>query len=148
MREHLHMLSRRQPIFIADRMFQVPTQLLSKVLKIANIRAIILIKQDYHDTNQEISNDENEDRGESTSSSDIEEDDLDNQQKVLHEDQVRCDKTIRTTRVPLSKKRSCADTVISHTPLPNLQHPVGAIALPLLKHRKSTIDISQKSDVV
>jgi len=81
-------------------------------------------------------------------SSDIEEDDLDIRQEVLHLDQARRDKTIRTTRVPLPKKRSRADTVITRAPLANLQHPAGAIAPPLLKRQKSFINISRESDVV
>jgi len=101
------------------------------------------MKQDDDDTDQEISNDKSEYLGESTLLSDIEEDDLDNWQVVQHLDQARRDKTIRTTRVPLPKKRSCAITVIAHTPL-----PVGAIAPPLLKCLKSAINISRESDVV
>ena len=85
---------RRQPIFIADQMFELPTQPSSIVLEIPNVRAIILMKPDDNDTDREISENESEDLGESTLSSDIEEDDLDNQQKVLHQDQARCDKTI------------------------------------------------------
>jgi hypothetical protein len=44
------------------------------VLKIANVRAIVFLKQDDDNTDQEISNDESEDPGESTLLSDIEED--------------------------------------------------------------------------
>jgi len=111
---------RRQRIFIADQMFELPTQPSSIVLEIANVQAIILMKQDDNDTDWEISEYESEDLGESTLSSDIEEDDLDNQQEVLHQDQARHDKTIRTTRVPPPKKWSRADTVIARTSLPNL----------------------------
>ena len=81
-------------------------------------------------------------------SSDIEEDDLDNQQKVLHQDQARCDRTLPTTRDPLPYKRNRADTVISCTSHPNLRHPAGAIAQPLLKQQKSTINILRGSDIV
>jgi hypothetical protein len=129
-------------------MFEHPTQPSSIVLEIANIRAIILMKQDDDDVDREISNDESEDLGESTLSSDIEEDDLDIRQEVLHLDQARRDKTIRTTRVPPPKKQSRADTVIARAPLPNLRHPAGAIAPPLLKRQKSVINISRESDVV
>jgi hypothetical protein len=129
-------------------MFEHPTQPSSIVLEIANVRAIILMKQDDDDVDREISNDESEDLGESTLSSDIEEDDLDIRQEVLHLDQARRDKTIRTTRVPPPKKRSRADTVIARAPLPNLRHPAGAIAPPLLKRQKSVINISRESDVV
>jgi len=45
-------------------------------------------------------------------------------------------------------KRSRADTVIARSPLPNLRHPVGTIARPLLKRKKSAINISCESDVV
>jgi len=78
----------------------------------------------------------------------LKEDDLDIQQEVLHLDQARHDKTIRTTRVPLPKKRSSADTVISRAPLPNLRRPAGAIAPPLLKRQKSVINISRESEVL
>jgi len=147
-REHLHMHCRRQPIFIPDQIFELPTQPSSIVLEIANVRAIILMKQDDNDTEREISENESKDHGESTLSSDIEEDDLDNQQEVLHQDQVRCDKTIRNTRVPPPKKRSRAVTVIARTSLPNLRHPARAMAPPLLKRQKSTIIISRESDIV
>jgi hypothetical protein len=68
---------------------------------LVKVRAIVLMKQDDDDTNQEISNDKSEDLGVSTMFSDIEEDDLHYRQQVLHLDQASCDKTIRATRVPL-----------------------------------------------
>jgi len=70
-------------------------------------------------TNQEIGEDDSEDTGESTLSSDIEEDDLDHQPEVHNLGQACRDKSLRTTRVPLPKKRSRADTVIACPPLPN-----------------------------
>jgi len=139
---------RRQPIFIADRMFELLTQPLSVVLEIANVRGIILMTQDDNDTDREISEKECEDLGESTLSSDINEDDLDSQQEVLHLDQARRDKTIRTTVISPPKERSRADTVIARTSLPYLRHPAAAIAPPLLKHQKSAINISRESDFV
>jgi hypothetical protein len=129
-------------------MFEHPTQPSSIGLEIANVRAIILMKQDDDDTDREISKDESEDPGESPMSSDIEEDNLDIRPEVVHQDQVRRDETLRTTRVPLPKKRSRADTVIARTPLPNLRHPARVIALPLLKRQTSVIIISRESDVV
>jgi len=48
-------------------------------------------------TDQEISDDESQDHGEPTLSSDIEEEDLDRQQVVLLPGQACWDKTIRTT---------------------------------------------------
>ena len=102
-------------------MLELPTQPSSIVLKIAIVQAIILMKQDDDDTDrEEISDDKSEVLGESTLLSDIEEDDLDNRQEVLHLDQARHDKIIRTTRVPQPKKRNCANTVIARTSLPNL----------------------------
>jgi hypothetical protein len=67
-------------------MFELPTQLLSIVWEIANVCTMIVMKQDDDNTNQEISNNEDEDPGESTLSSDIAEDNLDNWQEVLHLD--------------------------------------------------------------
>jgi len=64
-------------------MFQVPTQPSSIVLETADVRAIILVKQDDNDTDRKISMNESEYRRECTLWSDIEEDDLDNQQEVL-----------------------------------------------------------------
>jgi len=148
LREQLHVHCRRQPILIANQMFEHPTQLSSIELEIASVWVIILMKQDEDDTDREITNDECEDSVESTLWSDFEEEDLDIGQKVLHQDQARRDKTIRTTRVLLRKTQSHADTVIARTPLPNLLHPVRAIAPPLRKGHKSAINISCESDVV
>jgi len=119
------------------------------VLEIADIRAIFQMNKDHDDNDpEEISNDDSEDTGGSTMLSDIEEDNLDNQQEVLNLDQVRRDKIIRTTRVPLPMKQNCADTVITRTSLPNLRHPAESMAPPLLKRQKSTLNILHKSDIV
>jgi len=109
---------------------------------------MICMKQDDDDTNREISNDNSEVPGESTLSSDIKEDDLDNQQEILHQEQARYDKTLPMTTVPLPKKRNRADTVIACTSLPNLCHAARAIAPPLLKRQKSTIEIFRMSEIV
>jgi hypothetical protein len=117
--------------------------------EIANVRVIIDMPQDDDDTDrEEISDEDSKDTGESTLSSDIEEDDLDSQQVVLHQDQARRDKIIRTTRVPQPKKRNRADTVIARTSLPNLRDQAWAMAPPLLKCQKSTIQILRESDIV
>jgi len=129
-------------------MFEHPTQPSSIVLELASVHGITLIKQDDDDTDRDISNDESEDLGECTLSSDIEEDFLDIRQEVLQLDQAHRDTTIWTTRVPLPKTRSRADTVIARPPLPNLRHPAELIAPPLLKLQKSVINISRESDVV
>jgi len=129
-------------------MFELPTQLSSIGLEIANVRASIPMRQDDDDTDREMSNDESEDLGKSTLWSDIEKDHLGNRLEVLHLEQVVCDQTIQTTRVPLWKQWSRADTVIARTPLPNLRHPVRAIAPPLLKRQKTTFNISRESEVV
>jgi len=114
-------------------MFEHRTQPSSIVLEIAIVRAIILRKQDHDDTDREISNDERQDPGKSTLSSDIEEDDLDIQQVVLHRDQAHREKRIQITRVRLPKKWSRGDTVIARAPHPKLRHPAGAIAPHLLE---------------
>jgi len=129
-------------------MFELQTQPLSIVLEIANVRAIIRVKQHNNDTNQEISKNESEDHGEFTLSSDNEEDDLDTQQEVLHLHQACRGKKIRITRVPLPENQSRADTVIARTSLSNLQHPAWTIVPPFLKYPMSTINILCNSDVV
>jgi hypothetical protein len=59
------------------------------VLEIADVRAIIHMKRDDDDNDQEEKSDDvSEHDGESTLSSDIEEDNLDNQQDVQHLDQA------------------------------------------------------------
>jgi len=119
------------------------------VVEIANVHAIIHLKQDDGDTNrEEISDDHSEDSGESTFSSNIEEDDLDNQQEILHIDQARCHKITGTTRVALPKKRIHANTVITRTALPTLGHPARAMAPQSRKYQKSTINILRESEIV
>ena len=99
------------------------------------------------ETDQEISDDDSEDTGESTLSSDIEEHDLDNQQEVLHLGQARRNKSLRTSRVPLPKRWSRADTVIACLPRPNSRNLPVAMAPPLLKHQKSSLlNILSESD--
>jgi hypothetical protein len=129
-------------------MFEHPTQPSSILLEIANVWAKRLMKLDDDDTNQEISNDESEHPGQSTVSSNIEEDDLDIWQQVVHLDQARSDKIKQTTSVSLPKKRSSTDTIIARAPLPNLRHPARAIAPVSLNRPKSVINISCKTDIV
>jgi hypothetical protein len=62
LREPLHGHCRRQPIIIPDEIIELPTQPSSIALEIANVRAIILMKQDDDDTDREISQNECEDR--------------------------------------------------------------------------------------
>ena len=103
------------------------------------------------DTDQDLgdgdSEGESEDTGESRLSSDIEEDNLDHQQEVLLLGQARRDKSLRTRRVPLPKKRSRADTVIARPLLPNSRKPPGSMPPPLLKRQKSALlNKSSESD--
>jgi len=102
---------------------------------------ISLVSLMNHDdeTDQEIGDDDSEDTGQSTLSSDIDEDDLHHHQKVLHLGQACWDKSLRTTRVPLPKKRSCADTVIAHPPLANSRNLPAAMVPPQLKREKSSL---------
>jgi len=102
------------------------------------ISPISLMNQD-DETNQKIGDDDIGNTGESTLSSDIKEDDLDHQQQVLHLGQARRDKPLRTTRVPLRKKHSRADTVIARPLLPNSWNLPAAMAPPLLKCQKSSL---------
>jgi len=106
------------------------------------------MKHDDVDTDREIYTDGNDELQESTRSSDIDENELDNGQEVLHSDQMGREKPILTTRVPPPKKLSCADAVITSTSHPNLRNPVVAFPPALLKHRKSAINISHESDIV
>jgi len=91
------------------------------------------------ETYQEIYDDDSEDTGEYLLSSDIEEDDLDHQQKLLDLGQARRDKSLRTTSIPLPKKQSRANTVIARPPLPNSRNLPAAMAPPLLKREKSSL---------
>ena len=103
MSEHLHIHPSSQPILIADQMFELQPSCI--VLEMANVRVIIHMKLDNDETDRvEIRDDDGEDSGGSTLSSDIKEDDLDNQQEVPHLVQARRDKIIRTTRESLPKK--------------------------------------------
>jgi len=104
------------------------------------------MKQDDDVTEKKICDDDIDDLGDFFCV--IYEDDFDNQQEVLSLDQECHDETFRITGVPLPKKWSFADTVIACTSLSNLQHPARNIAPPLLKRRKSTINILPKSDIV
>ena len=108
------------------------------------------MKQD-DDTDPDICDGENqgesEDTGECTLSSDIEQDDLDHEQEVLLLGQACRDKSLQTTRVPLPKQRSCANTVIARPLLPNSWKPPGSMAPPLLKRQKSALlNKSSESD--
>ena len=99
------------------------------------------------DSDQEIGDVESEATGESTISSDIEEHDVDHQQEVLRLRQACQDKWLRTTRVPLPKNWSHADTAIAHSVLPNSRNPPVTMAPPLLKCQKSTLlNILSESD--
>jgi len=88
---------------------------------------------------QEIGNDESENTGESTLSSDIEDDYLDHQQEVLHLGQTHRDMSLYTTRVPLPKERSHADTVIARPLLPNSGNLPATMGPLLLKRQKSSL---------
>jgi len=102
------------------------------------IRPSSFINQD-DETVQEIGDDNSEDTGELTTSSEIEEDNLDHQQEVLHLGQSRRDKSVCTTCLPLPKKRSHADAVIVRPPLANSRNQLAAMAPPVLKRQKSSL---------
>jgi len=90
------------------------------------------LRQDDN-TNLEIHNNEGKGTGESPLSSDIEEDNLDYQQVDLLLGKACRNKSLQTTRVPLPKQQSHADTVIAHSLLPSFRNPAGAMAPPLPK---------------
>jgi hypothetical protein len=90
-------------------------------------------------TNQQVGDDHSEDTRESTSSSDIIEDDLDHGQKVLDLGQVHWNKSLRTTIIRLPNKESFADTVIAHPPLSNYENLPVAFEPPLHKSEKSSL---------
>jgi len=96
---------------------------------------ISLLKQD-DDSNQELINNKSDDPRDSTLTSDIKDDDVDCQRKVLLLGQVHWDKMLRTTRVPQLKKHGCADIVIAHPPHTNSTHTARAMAPTLLKRQK------------
>jgi len=114
----------------------------------ANVCTPIFDKQSADDTGREMSDNQSEDGGVLTLSSDNEEDNLAHQQEFWHVGQACRNKTLQTPRVVLPKKWSCADTVIPHTPLPHAQKPARVIAPQLLKCQKSTINILHESDLV
>jgi len=92
-----------------------------------------------HDIGDHESEGQSEDTRETTLSSDMEQEDLDHQQQVLHLGQAHRHKSSRTARVPLPMKRSHADTVIVHPLLPNPRKPPWSMAPPLLKHQTSAL---------
>jgi len=100
------------------------------------------MKQD-DDSDQDIGDDkskgESADTGESTLSTDINEDKLNHQQEVLLLGQAHRNKWLRTTQVPLPKIGSRANTVIACPPLPNSWKPPGSMAPPQLKCQKSAL---------
>jgi len=91
------------------------------------------------ETDQEIGDHKSEDTGASTLSSNLEDDDLDDQLKVLYLGQVRRDKSLHTSGVPLPKKRSPTDTVIACPPCSNSRNVPSAIAPPVLELQKSAV---------
>jgi len=97
------------------------------------------IMKQNDNTNQEISDNTSENTGESTWPADNKEDDLHYEQEVVHLGEVRWDKSLQTTRIPLPKKESCTDTFIAHPPLPNSRNPAETMAPELLTSKESTL---------
>jgi len=77
LKKHDHSQKRRQPLFIADEIFDFPTLPSHLMFEIATVNVEILMKQDEKDTSSEFSKDESEDRTVSTFYSAIKEDNLD-----------------------------------------------------------------------
>ena len=89
-------------------------------------------------TDQDIGDDHSDVTRESTWSSDIEGDDVDHQQKVLHLCQACRDKSLRTTSVSLLKIQCYAYSVIAHPPLRNSRNLPVVMIPPLLQREKSS----------
>ena len=83
-------------------------------------------------TNQVIRNDESEDTKVYTSSSVIQEYDVNHQLVVPILGQMRWKKILHNARVVLPNKRSCDNSLIACLPLPISLNPSGAMALPLV----------------
>jgi hypothetical protein len=91
-------------------------------------------------TDQAIREDTSEDTGDSTLVSDIEENDWNQQKKVLLRGQEHWNKLFHAIRDQLPKKQSHANTVTTCLPVQNSQKPPGLKAQPLpLKSQKSTL---------
>jgi len=88
---------------------------------------------------QEINEGDSESTRLSTSLSVIVQDTLNHPQTVLLEGQACWNKSIWTSKVVLLKKWTCADTVLTHPPLPNSRDSAAAMAPQLLKHQKTTL---------
>jgi hypothetical protein len=107
----------------------------------------ISVMNQEHRTNLVIRDEECEDTWESILSFNIEVDNLDQQQKVLHLGQVCLDKSLCTSTVPLRKKQSCCDTAIACPPLLNSENLPGAMTPLLLNHQMSAhLNTCYKSD--
>jgi hypothetical protein len=92
----------------------------------------------HKNTDQVINKGQSESTGQSTLWSDNDKYDFDYQQEIHHRGQVRHDRELRTTMVPLWKKWYNADTVISHIVLPNSWNPASSMVPPALHHQRST----------
>jgi len=75
-------------------------------MEIANVHTIMLMQQDDNDTEWEMSENESEDPGECTLSSNIDDHQLHNHQEVLHPDQACHDTTIQTIRFHCQQHRA------------------------------------------
>jgi hypothetical protein len=67
---------------IADQLFELTIQPSSKMLEIANIRAMTRLEQDDFNSDQEVREHKSKDSEESTLSSNIEDGNLHNQQEI------------------------------------------------------------------
>jgi len=148
MREHFHSHSRRQPIMIAVRMFEVLTQPLTSMLEMANVHTIIVTMQGDDKWEYMISDNETEDPRESTVSSVTQKDDLDHPLQILCLGEACHNKRSRSTRVTLPKTQSVADTLIPRYKLLRVWYPAKAIAHLLFKSQMSIINMLCKSELI
>ena len=101
------------------------------MLEMADVDAINLFKQDDDNTDCEITDRTSEYTGVPNLDPDIKEDNLDNQQEVLHLGEVCHNQKLQTSRVWLPPNVTSADTVIGPSPLQDLGNPAGPVR-PLL----------------
>ena len=118
--------------------FQVGTGHKPVVLVFCVVRPVVMVRFWFQPLPRAVAK-TSQHTGEFTLSSDIEEDDWNHQQDVFLLGPAHQDKSLRSTRVPLTEKRCHDHTVIAHPLLPNHRKPPGSSTPPLLMCQKSAL---------
>lgn len=129
-------------------MFEPVTQPSRIALGMANICARILLKRGDDNADHEIQHDESENPSQFTWCTNIEETHFDHQREFLLVGQVCPNETVWTVWVPLQKSYRHTVTGIAPTPHPDSKYPARAMAPPLIKCQKWTLNTLHKSDLV